>query len=68
MSKEVDIEHTVVAKINGYQIVRSVAINTDKITGREFGHKKVYYDVCDEDDLLVSFKTLTEAKRFANNS
>jgi hypothetical protein len=63
---EVDTKHEVIAKINGYTIVRSEARKYDRWERKFTGRTKVYYDVCDEDeDLLKSFKTLREAKRFA---
>lgn len=65
MTKERDTNHTVVAEINGYTIVRSEARDFDKWEQKFTGRTKVYYDVCDADgDLLESFKTLKEAKRF----
>ena len=65
MTKERDTNHKVVAEINGYTIIRSEARNFDKWEETYSGQTKVYYDVCDEDgDLLESFKTLREAKRF----
>ena len=63
--KERDTNHKIVAEINGYTIIRSEAKKFDKWTQEYSGQTKVYYDVCDEDgDLLESFKTLREAKRF----
>ena len=65
MTKERDTNHRVVAEINGYTIVRSEARDFDKWEQKFTGRTKVYYDVCDADgDLLESFKTLKEAKRF----
>lgn len=65
MTKERDSNHRVVAEINGYTIVRSEARDFDKWEQKFTGRTKVYYDVCDADgDLLESFKTLKEAKRF----
>ena len=65
MKHEVDINHKVVAEINGYTIVRSEAKRFSTYEGKLTGHTKVYYDVCDSDmDLLESFKTLKEAKSF----
>ena len=65
MTKERDMNHTVVAEINGYTIVRSEARDFDKWEQKFSGKTKVYYDVCDADgDLLESFKTLRDAKRF----
>lgn len=64
MTKEMDIKNKTVAEINGYTIVRSEAKDYDRLTGKFSGHAKVYYDVCDEIDLLESFKTLKEAKAF----
>lgn len=65
MTKERDTNHRVVAEINGYTIVRSEARDFDKWEQKFTGRTKVYYDVCDADgDLLESFKTLQEAKRF----
>ena len=60
-----DVGHKVVAEINGYTIIRSEARKFDKFERVFTGQTKVYYDVCDEDEnLLESFKTLREAKRF----
>lgn len=65
MSKEKDTSHRIVAEINGYTIVRSESRDFDKWTQTFAGQTKVYYDVCDGGmDLLESFKTLREAKRF----
>jgi len=64
MTRERDTNHKVVAEINGYTIVRSEARNFDKWEQSFSGQTKVYYDVCDEDWLLESFKTLREAKKF----
>ena len=68
MTREKDIEHSVVFEQNGYQIIRSVSADYDSFSG-EFtgGHKKVYYDVCDGIDILDTFKTLREAKSFLKN-
>lgn len=66
MTKERDTSHKVVAEINGYTIIRSEARNFDKWEQKFNGQTKVYYDVCDDADLLKSFKTLKEAKEFAN--
>ncbi len=63
MTREKDIEHCVVFEQNGYQIIRSVARDYDSFTEEYSGHKKVWYDVCDEEDILGSFKTLREAKK-----
>lgn len=65
MANERDINHKVMAEINGYTIIRSEARDFDKWTETYSGQTKVYYDVCDEDgDLIESFKTLREAKKF----
>ena len=65
MTKQRDTNHKVMAEINGYTIIRSEARDFDKWEQAFKGQTKVYYDVCDEDgDLLESFKTLKEAKRF----
>lgn len=64
MAREKDINHSVVAEINGYTIIRSEAKDFDKWTQEYKGRTKVYYDVCDGEDLLESFKTLREAKQF----
>ena len=65
MTKERDTNHRVVAEINGYTIVRSEARDFDRWEQKFTGRTRVYYDVCDADgDLLESFKTLKEAKRF----
>lgn len=67
MKKETDINHKVVTKINGYEIVRSEAKETTW-DGQTKGRTKVYYDVCDGEDLLESFKTLRDAKKFCNEN
>lgn len=65
MTKEKDISHKVVAEINGYTIIRSEVRDFDKWDQKFTGKTKVYYDVCDGDmDLLESFKTIKEAKKF----
>lgn len=65
MTKERDTKHKVIAEINGYTIIRSEARKFDKLEESFSGQTKVYYDVCDKDmDLLESFKTLREAKKF----
>ncbi len=63
MTKEQDIEHSVVFEQNGYQIIRSVTRDFNDFTMEYYGRKKVWYDVCDEEDILDSFKTLREAKK-----
>ena len=64
MKREQDIKNEIVAEINGYTIVRSEAKKFDTWEQKYEGKAKVYYDVCDGIDLLESFKTLREAKRF----
>ena len=66
MTKERDTSHKVVAEINGYTIIRSEARSFDQWGQKFKGQTKVYYDVCDDTDLLKSFKALKEAKDFAN--
>ena len=63
MTKEQDIEHSVVFEQNGYQIIRSVTRDFNDFTMEYYGRKKVWYDVCNEEDILNSFKTLREAKK-----
>lgn len=64
MKKTQDIKHEVVAEIKGYQVIRSEALDQDWMTGKLSGHKKVFYDVVDAEDMYDSFKTLREAKAF----
>lgn len=64
MSKERDIKNETIEEINGYTIVRSEARDFDKWEQRYSGKVKVYYDVCDDIDLLESFKTLRAARAF----
>lgn len=68
MNKERDINNKVVAEVNGYKIIRSESKKFDKFSGEYSGRTKVYYDVCDNEDLLESFKTLAEAKRWCKNN
>ena len=68
MKNEKNLAVKVVEEINGYQIVRCEAKKYDNFTGEYSGRTKVYYDVCDEEDLLESFKTLAEAKRWCKNN
>ena len=67
MTYENDIEQKTVEKSeNGrFEIVRSVTISRDYITGKIVGRQKVYYDLIDieEDYTIGSYKTLAEAKR-----
>lgn len=66
MKTNKDVRHEVIVEMNGYTIVRSESRKFDTWEQKFEGQTKVYYDVCDEDgDLLESFKTLREAKRFA---
>lgn len=60
-----DIRHDVVAKIGDVEIIRSEARQYDPMTGEITGRTLVYYDVCYDDDLLDSFKTLAKAKAYA---
>ena len=66
--KERDIKNEIIAEVNGYKIIRSEAKKYDSFNGEYSGSTKVYYDVCDDEDLLESFKTLAEAKRWCNNN
>ena len=67
MKKTKDIGHKVAAEINGLQIIRSEVKTFDTWTGEAEGQTKVFYDVCEGVELLESFKTLREAKRFCMN-
>lgn len=64
MKKQRDIENKSVYEENGLTIIRSVARDYDSFTEEYSGHKKVWYDVCDDEDILGSFKTLREAKKY----
>lgn len=65
MTKERDVRNSVVTCDGDYTIVRSEAREYDEWNQRYKGRTKVYYDVCDGDDnLLNSFKTLREAKKW----
>jgi len=66
--KERDIKNEIIAEVNGYKIVRSETKKYDSFNGEYSGRTKIYYDVCDDEDLLESFKTLAEAKRWCNNN
>ena len=68
MKKEKDIKNEVVAVVNWYTIVRSESKKYDSFSEEYSGRTKVYYDVCDEEDLLESFKTLADAKRWCKNN
>ncbi len=68
MTNEKNLTTKVVDEINGYQIVRCEARKHDDFTGEFSGRIKVYYDVCDEEMILESFKTLAEAKRYCKNN
>lgn len=67
MTYENDIEQKTVKKSEDgrFEIVRSVTISRDYITNKVVGHKKVYYDLIDneEDYTIGSYKTLAEAQR-----
>lgn len=60
-----DIRNDVVATIGEVEIIRSEAKKCDPVTGQLSGHAVVFYDVCYDDDLLDSFKTLSAAKSYA---
>ena len=51
--------------VDGFDIFRCEAKKEDIFTGELYGQTKVYYDVCYEDAIVDSFKTLREARRFA---
>lgn len=63
MKKQRDIENKTVYEENGLTIIRSVTRDYDSFTEEYSGHQKVWYDVCDDEDFLGSFKTLREAKK-----
>lgn len=63
-----DTKHEIVAEINGYQIVRSESRKHNDFTGEYSGQTKVFYDVCTEEDLIESFKTLREAKKYCKEN
>lgn len=68
MKNTKDIKNEIVAEINGYQIVRSECRNYNDFTGEYSGQTKVFYDVCTEEDLIESFKTLREAKKYCKEN
>lgn len=65
MGKEtIDTAHEVVYKKDRYEIVRSECRNYNSLTGKTSGRKMIFYDVCDQEDCLASFKTLAKAKSY----
>lgn len=69
MKHEIDIKHEVVAEIDGCQIIRSESRTfdpwtVDPWTGALRGKTKVYYDVCQDGEMLDSFKTRRQAEKF----
>lgn len=64
MRNEKDMAHTTVFANSEYYIVRSEVRPYNPITGLIYGHTRVYYDVCDADDMLGSFKSYREAMKF----
>ena len=58
---EQDVKSELVKEIGDYQIYRTETVKVDAFTGKAYGHTKVYYDVCCNEDLLESYKTLKEA-------
>ena len=51
---------------NGYTIHREEDRKIDYLTGEPYGRAEVFYTVNDE-ELLESFKTLKEARRYADS-
>ena len=64
MTREIDLKHEVVAEIDGCQIIRSESRTFDPWTGALRGKTKVYYDVCQDEEMLDSFKTRRQAEKF----
>lgn len=64
MRHEKDIRHATVWARGEWCIIRSEAKPCDPITEQVHGHTRVYYDVCDADNMIASYKTLREAKKF----
>lgn len=57
------VESRFVESYYDYDIYREIDKKVD-VYGDPFGHGIVYYSVCFEDDMIESFKTLAEAKKF----
>ena len=59
------IESKLVEEVIGYSIYREVDRQRD-YCGEYHGSRRVFYAVCDEyGDMLESFKTLRDAKKYA---
>ena len=57
------VESKFVERYHDYDIYREVDKKIDENL-EPFGRGQVFYAVCFEDDMLDSFKTLAEAKKF----
>lgn len=57
------VESRFVERYYDYDIYREVDKKVDECLN-PYGHGIVYYAVCFEDDMLDSFKTIAEAKKF----
>ena len=62
------IESKFVEKVNGYDIAREVDRKVDPLTSEPYGSRTVFYAVYKDEWLTESFKTLKEARRYAENS
>lgn len=62
------IKCEVLEKRNGYFIHREVDRNYDEFTDEFYGRTTVFYTVNTEEWLIDSFKTLREARKYADNN
>lgn len=61
------IKCEVIEQRNGYIINREEDRKYNEFTGEYSGRIKVFYTVNTEEDMLESFKTLREARRYADS-
>lgn len=66
MTKNVKCEQ--IETRNGYTINREEDRKVDIMTGETKGRAMVFYTVNDDDFMLDSFKTLREARKYADNN
>lgn len=66
MTKNVKCEQ--IETRNGYTINREEDRKVDIMTGETKGRAMVFYTVNDDDFMLESFKTLREARKYADNN
>lgn len=66
MTKNVKCEQ--IETRNGYTINREEDRKIDIMTGETKGRAMVFYTVNDDDFMLESFKTLREARKYADNN